>query len=350
MLLNLLDGINHLRFPGTDLVFVPNQAVNESAANLVSRRKLMLTNALPLKHLRPGLKNGFFTVRLLPPPLAHKDTPLTLTFIENLSTRTRTKSLATHLVLKWALGGLSTNINDTEDFTCMALDTIGLCSMGSRLRQLLFIRDESPWLTFSLRPVTEGQGHCQACFTTLRLRNPTKIMKNAFYYSRGIKCPEERSTISDDSIISDLMTFLVAGHETTSRILSDTFYHLPKNPETFAKTQQEVDPVRGKGPVTLAHISKLGYINGALREALRIDSTIPTIGLSRKEDTTLGGKYCHCSIEIQPSAAKVPMISSRSGSRKRTSTISKDSFPTTGSHLAIANDRVSVGLVSGKSV
>jgi cytochrome P450/NADPH-cytochrome P450 reductase len=102
--------------------------------------------------------------------------------------------------------------------------------------------------------------------------------------------PQTGQWVSYDSIINDLITFLVAGHDTTSGMLSDTFYHLLKNPETFA-TQKEVDPVCGKGPVTLAHISKLGYINGALREALRIDSTIPTIGLSRKADTTLGGKY-----------------------------------------------------------
>uniref|UniRef100_A0A8H7TSX7 Flavodoxin-like domain-containing protein n=1 Tax=Bionectria ochroleuca TaxID=29856 RepID=A0A8H7TSX7_BIOOC len=91
--------------------------------------------------------------------------------------------------------------------------------------------------------------------------------------------PQTGQWVSYDSIINDLITFLVAGHDTTSGMLSDTFYHLLKNPETFT-TQQEVDPVCGKGPVTLAHISKLGYINGALREALRIDSTIPTIGLS----------------------------------------------------------------------
>ncbi|CAG9950250.1 unnamed protein product [Clonostachys rosea f. rosea IK726] len=91
--------------------------------------------------------------------------------------------------------------------------------------------------------------------------------------------PQTGQWVSYDSIINDLITFLVAGHDTTSGMLSDTFYHLLKNPETFA-TQKEVDPVCGKGPVTLAHISKLGYINGALREALRIDSTIPTIGLS----------------------------------------------------------------------
>jgi hypothetical protein len=39
MLLNLLDGIIRLRFPRTDLVLVPNQAVIEFARNLVSRTK-----------------------------------------------------------------------------------------------------------------------------------------------------------------------------------------------------------------------------------------------------------------------------------------------------------------------
>jgi hypothetical protein len=51
--------------------------------------------------------------------------------------------VATHLALKWARGGPSTNINDTEDFTWMTLDTIAPCSMGSQVQQFLFVRDAS---------------------------------------------------------------------------------------------------------------------------------------------------------------------------------------------------------------
>ena len=42
-----------------------------------------------------------------------------------------------------------------------------------------------------------------------------------------------------------MVTFLVAGHETTSGTLSFLFYHLLKNPEKLQKAQQEVDQILG---------------------------------------------------------------------------------------------------------
>ena len=42
-----------------------------------------------------------------------------------------------------------------------------------------------------------------------------------------------------------MVTFLAAGHETTSGTLSFLFYNLLKNPEKLQKAQQEVDQVLG---------------------------------------------------------------------------------------------------------
>lgn len=68
-------------------------------------------------------------------------------------------------------------------------------------------------------------------------------------------------------------------------------YHLLKNPHTLQKAQAEVDRVVGKGPVKYEHLSKLSYIEAALREALRINPTTPAFGMTAiesTEPTTLG--------------------------------------------------------------
>jgi cytochrome P450/NADPH-cytochrome P450 reductase len=88
-----------------------------------------------------------------------------------------------------------------------------------------------------------------------------------------------------------MITFLIAGHETTSGLLSFTFYYLLKNPQAYEKAQQEVDDVIGKGPITVDHLTKLPYLNAVLREALRLQPTAPSVGMTAKEDTTIGGKY-----------------------------------------------------------
>ena len=88
-----------------------------------------------------------------------------------------------------------------------------------------------------------------------------------------------------------MITFLIAGHETTSGLLSFTFYYLLSNPATYARAQQEVDEVVGTGPITVDQLARLPYLNAVLRESLRLSPTVPSIALAAKEDTVLGGKY-----------------------------------------------------------
>lgn len=88
-----------------------------------------------------------------------------------------------------------------------------------------------------------------------------------------------------------MITFLFAGHETTSGLLSFTFYYLLSNPATYARAQQEVDDALGRDGITAAHLARLPYLTAVLRESLRLSPTVPVIALAAREDTTLGGKY-----------------------------------------------------------
>lgn len=54
-----------------------------------------------------------------------------------------------------------------------------------------------------------------------------------------------------------MVTFLVAGHETTSGTLSFLFYNLLKYPETLQKAQQEVDQVLGVCFLPVSHVLPL---------------------------------------------------------------------------------------------
>ena len=51
--------------------------------------------------------------------------------------------------------------------------------------------------------------------------------------------------LSDDNIVAQCQTFLIAGHETTSGLLSFTISFLIKHPEVVARAQEEVDRVLG---------------------------------------------------------------------------------------------------------
>lgn len=85
--------------------------------------------------------------------------------------------------------------------------------------------------------------------------------------------------MSKELVRYNMVTFLVAGHETTSGTLGFLFFHLLKNPDTYLRAQQEVDEVLGDGPLDIKHIPKLVYIKFAIYEALRF---LGPIGINSK--------------------------------------------------------------------
>ena len=85
----------------------------------------------------------------------------------------------------------------------------------------------------------------------------------------------------------------MTGHETTSGMLSFTFYYLLKNPETYRTAQEEVDRVIGKDSIQAHHVNELPYITACLRESLRLQPTAPafTVSPNGEAGTVIGGKY-----------------------------------------------------------
>jgi cytochrome P450/NADPH-cytochrome P450 reductase len=124
----------------------------------------------------------------------------------------------------------------------------------------------------------------------MRRENPSggDDLLNALLYGRD---PKTGEGMSDESIINNLITFLVAGHETTSGALSFVFYYLLINPESLKIARDEVDRVIGTDNINADHLSKLPYIDAVLKEALRLNPTAPGITLGAREDTILGGRY-----------------------------------------------------------
>ena len=97
----------------------------------------------------------------------------------------------------------------------------------------------------------------------------------------------------DGSDSLQMITFLIAGHETTSGLLSFLFYYLIKNPEAYRKAQAEVDSVIGTESIQVHHVNELPYITACLREALRLQPTAPAFTVTPKSENgeLLAGKY-----------------------------------------------------------
>lgn len=84
----------------------------------------------------------------------------------------------------------------------------------------------------------------------------------------------------------DLMTMLIAGHETTAAVLTWSLFELVRNPECMAAAHAEIDRVIGDKTPTLEDIREMKYIRLIIAETLRMYPEPPLlIRRCREEDT-----------------------------------------------------------------
>ncbi|XP_041008162.1 cytochrome P450 97B2, chloroplastic [Juglans microcarpa x Juglans regia] len=96
--------------------------------------------------------------------------------------------------------------------------------------------------------------------------------------------------VDDRQLRDDLMTMLIAGHETTAAVLTWAVFLLAQNPSKMRKAQAEIDSVLGQGRPTFELIKKLEYIRLIVVEALRLYPQPPLlIRRSLRSDVLPGG-------------------------------------------------------------
>ena len=106
--------------------------------------------------------------------------------------------------------------------------------------------------------------------------------------------PESEQLLTDRNIRYQILTFLVAGHETTSGALSFALYYLSRNPGVLAGAQAECDAILGTDPdaePTFGRVPKFRHLRRVLDEALRLWPTAPAFTRTPNTDTVIGGRY-----------------------------------------------------------
>ncbi|HEX7053154.1 MAG TPA: cytochrome P450 [Burkholderiales bacterium] len=101
--------------------------------------------------------------------------------------------------------------------------------------------------------------------------------------------PDSGRTMDERQLVDNLLTFYLAGHETTARALAWTLYLLARFPAWEARAADEVAAVAGSAPVQPEHIERLGVVQQVLKESMRLYPPVPMMGRQAAEDTTLGG-------------------------------------------------------------
>ncbi len=100
---------------------------------------------------------------------------------------------------------------------------------------------------------------------------------------------DDGSAMSDRQIRDELVTFLVAGHETTALTLAWTGYLLATHPEAEARLLEEVRGALGSRIPAVTDLAALPFTGMVIQEAMRLYPPAWTISRDARADTELGG-------------------------------------------------------------
>ncbi|HET9380934.1 MAG TPA: cytochrome P450 [Streptomyces sp.] len=104
--------------------------------------------------------------------------------------------------------------------------------------------------------------------------------------------PGTGERLSPQNVRRQVITFLVAGHETTSGALSFALHYLSRHPGAAARARAEVDRVWGNDPEPgYEQVARLRYVRRVLDESLRLWPTAPAFAREAREDTVLAGEH-----------------------------------------------------------
>ncbi|KAH7844723.1 hypothetical protein Vadar_030997 [Vaccinium darrowii] len=100
-----------------------------------------------------------------------------------------------------------------------------------------------------------------------------------------------REEVSSIQLRDDLLSMLVAGHETTGSVLTWTTYLLSKDSLSLSKAQEEVDRVLKGRPPTYEDIKNLKFLTRCINESLRLYPHPPVLLRRAQIPDVLPGNY-----------------------------------------------------------
>lgn len=108
-----------------------------------------------------------------------------------------------------------------------------------------------------------------------------------------IAAQETEGAFSDEEIIGNVNTLLLAGEDTTSHSMAWTIWSMANRPEIQARWAEEASEVLGEQPYATEYETVEGfrYGEGVLRETMRLTPVVPISGVEPLSDAEVGGTH-----------------------------------------------------------
>ncbi len=112
-------------------------------------------------------------------------------------------------------------------------------------------------------------------------------------------CDENGLPLDDEALRDEMLTLLLAGHETTAASLSWVINRLLANREIAERARDEVRSVAG-GEIEAEQISKLRYLEAVINETMRLDPVIPNAGRELQAAVSIAGRELPAGVVVAP--------------------------------------------------
>lgn len=145
-----------------------------------------------------------------------------------------------------------------------------------------------PWALGAARAVTELRGAVMGLVRERReSRSPPGDLMQRLIAARD---PETGRAMDDEQLVDNLLTFYLAGHETTAKALTWTLYLLARSPEWAAALEEEVAAVTGGAPVAAEHVERLVRVQQVVKESMRPYPPVPMMSRQSVAEVRLGDR------------------------------------------------------------
>jgi cytochrome P450 len=108
-----------------------------------------------------------------------------------------------------------------------------------------------------------------------------------------ISAQEVDGSFSDEEIVGNVFTLLLAGEDTTAHTMAWTIWLLARNPQIQQRWAEEAREVLGaeRFPGEYDTVGEFHYGEAVLRESMRLKPVAPVLGMEPLKDTTIAGTH-----------------------------------------------------------
>jgi cytochrome P450 len=116
-----------------------------------------------------------------------------------------------------------------------------------------------------------------------------------------LAAPRDNGTPLEDQEVRDaIITILIAGHDTTALALAWALAEIVPRPEVVERLTGELRRVTGGGPPEAEQLPALEYLDGAIRESLRLRPVVPFVVRLTKRPFAAGGREYPAGVVLCP--------------------------------------------------